>query len=133
MNNKQFENMSIQQLEDYIKEQEPIKEKLMQEAYDAPDVYRFQELSEKACEPIWRAGMHLRKIKPFLLKNHHENGELMTIKEFKESCNCGLFIDYDGSGNYSTETQESNISIYPSDISEGVYRSDFTHVKWYNR
>jgi hypothetical protein len=125
--------MSIQQLEDYIKEQEPIKEKKMEEAYKASDVWKFQSLSEKACEPIWRAGMQLRKIMPFVLKDHDKDGDLMTIEEFKKYCKSGGFIDYDGSGNYATAIQESNISIYPSDIEEGVYRNDFTHVVWYNR
>lgn len=133
MDNIQFENMSIQQLENYIKEQELIKDKKMKEAYNASDVFKFQELSKKACEPIWRAGMRLRKIKPFVLRNHNKHGDLMTIEDFKTYCKSGGFIDYDGSGNYATATQESNISIYPSDIEEGVYRNDFTHVMWYNR
>jgi hypothetical protein len=47
--------------------------------------------------------------------------------------NYGGFIDYDGIGNYATNTQMSNIEIYPSDIKSGTYRKDFTHIVWFNR
>lgn len=134
MNQSKFKNMTIPELEAYIKEQEPIKEEKMEKAYKAPNVNRFQELSEKACEPIWRAGMQLRKIKEdFVMKDIKKGDDHMTIEEFISCCKSGSFIDYDGSGNYATDTQESNISIYPSDITEGVYRNDFTHVVWYNK
>ena len=134
MNNKKFEKMSVQELESYIKEQEPIKEAKMQKAYGAQSVERFQELSEKACEPIWRASMRLRKIKTeFTMNKVDESKDIMTIEEFISCCSSGGFIDYDGSGNYATESQESNITVHPSDIEEGVYRSDFTHVVWYNK
>lgn len=60
-------------------------------------------------------------------------GDKMTLEKFIEHVNSGGFIDYDGSGNYATETEESNISIYPSDIKANKYRKDFTHVIWYNK
>lgn len=136
MNQKQFEKMSVSELKAYIKEQEPIRDKKTEEAYNAPNVNEFQRLSEIANEPIWRAGMQLRKITTeIVMKKHEKNnyGDLMTFDEFKECCESGGFIDYDGSGNYATADEESNITINPSDIEEGVYRTDFTHVMWYNR
>ena len=60
-------------------------------------------------------------------------GDHMTLNDFIENVKSGGFIDYDGSGNYATETQMSNITIYPSDITAGVYRKDFTHVLWFNK
>lgn len=134
MNQKTFENKTIQELEAYIKEQEPIKKEKMEKAYNAPNVNRFQELSKKAYEPIWRAGLQLRKIQDkFVMKKIDRSSDHMTLGDFIECCNGGSFIDSDGSGNYATETEESNISIHPSDIEEGVYRKDFTHVVWYNK
>jgi len=57
----------------------------------------------------------------------------MTLETFIANVNCGGFIDYDGIGNYATNTQMSNIEIYPSDIKSGTYRKDFTHIVWFNR
>ena len=58
---------------------------------------------------------------------------LMSFEEFKACCESGGFIDSDGSGIYSSATQESNISISPSDFTYDKVRSDFTHVCWYNK
>jgi len=130
----QLEKMSIQELEAYIDEQKPMKEKLMSEAFDAPEVQGFMRLSRIACEPIAMADMYLRKIQTdFEMSKFPDYGDLMTLENFKDNVYCGGFIDSDGSGNYSTETEESDISIFPSDIKEGVYRDDFTHVVWYNK
>lgn len=61
-------------------------------------------------------------------------GDHITLKEFISACKCGGFINYDGFGYYATETEQSDIEIYPSDITKNKnYRKDFTHVKWYNR
>jgi len=60
-------------------------------------------------------------------------GDHMTLKDFIKNVKSGGFIDYDGSGNYATETQMSDITIYPSDINSGVYRKDFSHIVWFNR
>lgn len=60
-------------------------------------------------------------------------GDLMTIEEFIECCNCGCFTDYDGSGHYATKDQQSTITIDPSDIISNIYRKDFTHVIWFNK
>ena len=57
----------------------------------------------------------------------------MPIEHFIECVNSGGFIDYDGSGNYATATQMSNITITPSRVKAGMIRKDFTHVVWFNR
>lgn len=65
---------------------------------------------------------------------------LMTLEEWKDECECGGFIDYDGYGYFATATQESNIQVYPSDYWENRkkhtawYQPDWaTHIVWYNR
>ena len=99
--------------------------------YDRPwDEY------EEAFEDINRVSSVISCERRFRMKpemSKHDGGDLMTFKEFKECCNDGGFIDYDGYGYYSNETHKSNITIYPSDITDGKIRTDFTHVCWYNR
>jgi len=70
--------------------------------------------------------------KPSMTK-HDGGGDLMTFEEFVADCDGGGFIDYDGYGYYSTEKEESDIVVSPSDITNGKYRKDFTHVCWYNK
>jgi len=60
-------------------------------------------------------------------------GDHMRFEDFKECCDSGGFIDYDGSGNYATKDKMSSIGIWASDITEGVHRTDFTHVVWFNK
>lgn len=67
------------------------------------------------------------------MEPHSDYGDLMTIKEFIGACKAGGFIDSDGFGNYATKDEESDISIYPSDVMKGKIREDFTHVHWYNK
>ncbi len=60
-------------------------------------------------------------------------GDLMTLDEFIENCEDGLFIDYDGFGHYATATEMSSIEVCPSDITTGDIRREWTHVCWFNR
>ncbi len=137
---EELSEMSFSELLEYIKEQEPIKEKKMEEAYaveapgGGPDMEAFMRLSEEACEPIALAHQYLKLIqKDYKLEPHDDIGNLMGFGEFKACCEGGAFIDYDGYGYYSTKDKQSDIPVYPSDITDGVYRKDFTHVKWYNK
>lgn len=60
-------------------------------------------------------------------------GYLMTLGEFIEACRTGSFIDYDGIGNYATETQVSNVEVSPSDVVQGNVDARWTHIVWFNR
>jgi hypothetical protein len=62
-----------------------------------------------------------------------ELGERMTLEEFKEECLHGSFDDYDGFGEYATDTEVSGIRVYPSDIVAGNIQGQYTHVVWFNR
>lgn len=61
------------------------------------------------------------------------NGTLMSLQEFIESVKSGGFIDYDGSGSYMKDGQETDIRIHPSDVENGNIRKDFTEIAWYNK
>lgn len=65
-------------------------------------------------------------------ENALENGLAMTISEFLAGVSSGLFTDYDGYGHLATETEESDVIIYPSIVSSIDY-TVFTHVVWYNK
>ena len=74
------------------------------------------------------------EMKKMLLPNY---GDLFTIKEFKELCDDGCFIDWDGTGQYSDEEfiygDPWNDTANPSDFRAGNIRTDFTHVMWFNK
>ena len=55
------------------------------------------------------------------------------MEAFIELVNDGIFTVDDGFGYYATEDAKSDIYIYPSDIQEKIYRSDFTHIIWLNK
>jgi hypothetical protein len=62
-------------------------------------------------------------------------GDHMTIERWLQCVECGGFIDYDGHGNLATETQLSDIVVYPSDVTALKLKmpSWATHVMWFNR
>lgn len=67
-------------------------------------------------------------------------GDLMTVKEFKECCECGGFLDYDGMGDLVKDGQIVTPKgaeglmpdwIYPS--KRNTIPDDVTHILWYNK
>lgn len=66
-------------------------------------------------------------------KNIPDYGDHMTMKEWLECVDCGGFIDYDGGGNYATDTQMTNLEVYPSDVAKGNVDKSWTHIVWFNR
>lgn len=61
-------------------------------------------------------------------------GDHMTLERFTENCKCGGFTDYDGSGNYATATEMSDIEVSCSALAEGVEPAlqdrKWTHIVW---
>ena len=100
---------------------------------DGMSYLEFESYMAKTGKKVDALSKELRLIKDPVMTELDEDGDLMTLDEFVECCLDGGFIDYDGSGNYATATHESDIDIYPSDVTSGNYRKDFTHVVWYNR
>jgi hypothetical protein len=96
------------------------------------------EECESHLEPYARelaiAGREYRLIKePIMTKIVKEFGDRMSVADFVACCKSGGFIDYDGSGTYVRGKEESNISIYPSDVKAGMVRKDFDEIIWYNK
>lgn len=58
--------------------------------------------------------------------------DVYTIDEFKEMCELGAFIDYDGFGNpVKDRLADVEIWIKPSQLNK--IPADATHIVWYNR
>ena len=59
----------------------------------------------------------------------------MTMDQFVQACKSNFFIDYDGNGHYATDTQVSNKSVVPSDVTTGMLDGNprWTHIVWYNK
>lgn len=70
-----------------------------------------------------------------------EDDCVMTIEEWEECVNDGLFIDYDGFGyfcNPDTKLELFGFDVCPSDLTErrNAYEQrkvEWTHINWFNR
>jgi hypothetical protein len=62
-----------------------------------------------------------------------EQCDHMTIECWKSNVKRGGFIDYDGYGDLATETECSNIEIYPSQAFKYEIPEWATHICWYNK
>lgn len=98
------------------------------------EIFKVIKFHEETIDPFMRlVGAVKRYYKDFKLEKQDDIGNLMTLEDFVEACDCGGFIDYDGYGYYATADKQSDVVISPSDVSLELVREDFTHVKWYNR
>lgn len=81
----------------------------------------------------------MTKFKP--LPNY---GHLIIIKEFTELVEHGMLIDYDGSGNWATQTYcDPDKEVIPSEFLKSIKVNEHyltyikpkwaTHVLWFNR
>lgn len=59
-------------------------------------------------------------------------GDLMTVKDFRDACKVGAFIDYDGFGHpVKRGKMAGEITVIPSKVDE--IPEDATHIIWFNR
>jgi hypothetical protein len=59
-------------------------------------------------------------------------GDLMTVKDFMDSCVIGAFIDYDGYGHPVKDGKMmGSVAVLPSKRRE--IPEDATHIVWFNR
>lgn len=54
-------------------------------------------------------------------------GDLMTLQDFQEAVDCGMFTDYDGHGYYVKDNKMSRSNVW------NEKPEDATHVMWFNR
>ena len=66
-------------------------------------------------------------------------GDLMTVEEFKASCEVGAFIDYDGFGDLVIENKiitpedDDEIPLWVKPSRLHLIPADVTHILWYNK
>lgn len=101
--------------------------------WNKPDLSKWYSMIEAEQSRISELYRKIRILEEPRMSNLPDYGHLMTIERFIDCVKCGGFINYDGYGEYATETQTSNIIILPSDVIADEYRKDFSHVVWFNR
>jgi hypothetical protein len=62
-----------------------------------------------------------------------EDACLMTREEFMNDVETNSLIDYDGFGEFATETEVSDIPVSPSEVKNIKWPDWATHVCWYNK
>jgi len=79
------------------------------------------------------------KKKELKFKLIDEDDHVMTREEFIGCVECGDFIDYDGFGEFATETEKLDLGqdawLWPSMLDNPKFKWPewATHVVWYNR
>lgn len=59
-------------------------------------------------------------------------GLVLTVKDFLEEVECGMYIDYDGSGFPVKEgLVDISLNVYPSEIEK--IPTDADHIVWFNK
>lgn len=70
--------------------------------------------------------------KYFLRIRDLHNGDLLTVKQFKNSCKTGMFVDSDGYGHpVKRKMLDPRVYINPSKVRS--IPKDATHIMWYNK
>ena len=123
---------------DYEKEYNKLKETIADKEDDcAKRGLPFEEMlkeTNKERNRLFELSQEMRLIQePSLEFGKEWKGDTMTINKFKKLCVDGSLTDNDGYGYYATAKAKSNVVIYPSDITENKYRSDFSHIIWFNK
>jgi hypothetical protein len=91
---------------------------------------KYMAVTGDVCENLNRT---VRYLETPTFEEIPSRGDQMSLEEFIENVMSGGFIDYDGYGKYTKDGMMSNIVIYPSDITSGLYRKDFETIVWFNR
>ena len=134
---KKYMDYSNKTYKELVKEEDELKEEfnLMLDSC-AKEGLSFLEFCDRAKdikEKLYFVSKYKRlKQTPTVEYGKEWRGDIFTLEKFIEIVNDGGFVDSDGYGYYATEDAKSDVYIYPSDIKEKLYRSDFTHIIWFN-
>jgi len=125
--------MTLEEIEIKLKEADKERSEQWKIAMEMPSWQECEAHLEPYNKKVSLLSREARLLRTPVMEELPDYAHLMTMKDFVECCECGGFIDYDGSGNYSDGDMQANIGISPSDVTAGKYRKDFSHVAWYNR
>ena len=98
---------------------------------DYPAIFESRQYKEYS--KWWDLEIKYRPLDKIEFRQPYGFGDKMTLDEFINDCKEGFFTDSDGSGYYGTEDKQTNLPICPSSIMSGTYRTDFSHVYWFNK
>lgn len=130
-----YENKTYEEL---LREEERLNERYTEISDTcAQEGLSFSEFKERV-KPIKEKLYFISKYKrlkqtPTVEYGKEWRGDIFTLEKFIELVNDGGFTDFNGYGYYATEDAKSDVYIYPSDIREKIYRSDFTNIIWFNK
>ena len=125
-------------LEELKKEEDRLQERYSEIEDDCAkeglSYFEFMERAKDVKERLYFVSKYIRlNSEPAVEYGKEWRGDIYTLDEFIKNCQNGNFIDSDGYGYYSAKDAKSDIEVLPSDILEGIYRKDFTHVIWFNK
>lgn len=100
-----------------------------------PSLKQLEEATKEVRKEISNISYLIKKIEPLKWEEIPDYGDKMPIEEWKECVLSGGFIDYDGGGNYASDTLMSNKTVSPSNLKNGLMldNKEFTHIIWFNR
>ena len=131
---RNYNNLTLEEIESRIEE----NSKKLKEIWDTDDGNSYERWRAK-CQPYWDdnevlyAAKSMKETPEMKPMDDLDKECLMTINEFKSHCRYGGIMDSDGIGYYATDKEVSNIEARPSAFVDGIIRSDFTYVCWYNK
>jgi hypothetical protein len=67
------------------------------------------------------------------MRKVYEDDCLMTREEFMNGVESNALIDYDGFGEFATETEVYDVEVSPSAVRSTKWPDWATHVCWYNK
>jgi len=124
--------MTKEELKQKLKFLEKEVQKIWDRSFEMQDGWNWYKNNPTLKECI-ETEREYKLIQDYTLRPQDDFGDLIPLEDFVEYCKKGFFSDYDGSGVYVTNSEQSDIYINPTDILADKYRKDFTHVKWYNK
>lgn len=129
-----FENKTYEELIDIEnKLNKEYKEIEKQSLLDGLSYEQFCDKAHDVKQNLFFIAKYKRKIQtPSLVFDKKWNGDTYSFDTFKNKCYSEELTDLDGYGYYATNVAKSDVIIKPSDIIENIYRTDFTHVIWFN-
>lgn len=75
----------------------------------------------------------IKYLQPIEFSEIPKYGNKLSLQEFIENVNIGVFIDSDGYGYYATDTQMTDIIVLPSMIINKNIDDRWSHIVWFNR
>ena len=105
-----------------------------QEDQCAKDGLGWQDMlikTREVKEKMAKTDKLMRKVQePSLTYNKKWKGKKITLDDFITSATSKEITDTSGEGYYATETAKTDIRVFPTDVIENIYRTDFPYILW---